>query len=53
MTDRTEERPEGRVKRYDYQPSRAERAEPVQIDATPEEVIRAFRQVKVVENPAA
>ena len=54
MTDKTEERPEGRVKQYDYQPSKAERKELVQSDATPEEVIRAaFRQVKLVKNPAA
>ena len=47
-------KPEVRVKPHDYQPRKAGLEEPVHIDATPEEVIRAaFRQVKVVENPEA
>ena len=50
MTD-VPEKPEVRVKPFEYQPSKAEREERVHIDATPEEVIRAaFRQVKVVED---
>ena len=50
MTDK-QELPEVRVKPYDYRPSKAEREEPVHIDATPEEVIRAaFQRVRVAED---
>lgn len=45
-----EEKPEVRVKSFDYQPKKSELKEEVYIDATPEELARAvLRQVKVVE----
>ena len=45
----TDDRPEVRVRPYDYQPTKAEHEEQLHIDATPEDLIRAaFQPVKVV-----
>ncbi len=42
------------VKPYSYQPKKAEREEPVKIEATPNELARAvLRPVKVIEDPKA
>lgn len=48
------DRPTVRVKPRDYQPTGAEMDEPIQIDATPEELALAvLRPVRVVEDPDA
>lgn len=51
---RLTDRPVVRVKPRNYQPTRAELDEPIQIDATPEELALAvLRPVRVVEDPDA
>ena len=49
-----EQKPVDNVRPYSYQPSKAELEEIIQIDATPDEIVRAlFRQVHVAEDSSS
>ena len=43
-----------RVKPHSYQPSKAEREEPINLNATPEQIVRAaVTPVRIIEDPDA
>ena len=47
-------RPTVRVKPHSYQPSKAEREDPIRIDATPDQIAKAaVTPVRIIEDPDA